>query len=114
MILEWARAAAAVFSPRFISRVEKIEANIHEALEKIEKIAAVADACVQEVRDQRRGLAALQVMDPDFGTTGKLILCARISGQDKIKIMNIPRDVAISQYSELMRAFEHTFKGTVV
>jgi len=98
--------------------VDRIAKSVLDRVTKLEASLLAAEtnssAAVSEVRSLRKQLTALQAIDANFKGTGKVVLLARVNGQDRVKIIDIKADMAIEDYKALITSLEREYGANVV
>ncbi len=72
--------------------------------------AAAASRAVTKLHGQMSSLLALDV---SLHETGKIIVMTRVDGRDRVKIVDMPREVTAQQYRELVEEFQERYGARV-
>ena len=56
-----------------------------------------------------RGMKALQALDVGWKERSKIVIIASIGGKDIVKIIDINRDISLSEYIKLSKELEEKF-----
>jgi len=78
----------------------------------------VKAACKDEVRRAREHLddvlAALQAIEVGFKERGHIIICARVAGRDRVKIINMQPEVPLKAYESMVRSITKHYGARAV
>lgn len=94
--------------------LDRIAADIKDALGKATKAENKAEAALAMVRELRRQMSAALAIDVGLKESGKIIILSRVNGQDRVKILDTKPRMTIPEYRQLVESLEKEYGAQTV
>jgi hypothetical protein len=87
-----------IIKPEVVAITKGFSEQVMRAAQMGGKAIEQSNVAIAEVRELRSQLSALLALDVDLKGQGKAIILTRVQGQDRCKIIDLPREMTLADY----------------